>query len=65
MQSILEQYIHEDQIEWVGNKDPQTVLSKDWEELLRKSVEVRNELIINQSIYKKSLIKAVKALGKF
>jgi dynein heavy chain len=30
MQTMLELYIDYDQIEWVGNKDPQTVLTKDW-----------------------------------
>ena len=44
MYNLLENYLEDDQINKEGNKDPSSIINKDWEELVAQSVQVRNEL---------------------
>jgi chromosome segregation ATPase len=44
MYNLLENYLDDDQINKEGNKDPSSIINKDWEELVQQSVQVRNDL---------------------
>jgi hypothetical protein len=44
MYNLLENYLEDDQINKEGNKDPNQIIGKDWEDLVQQAVQVRNEL---------------------
>jgi dynein heavy chain len=62
MYNLLENYLEDDQINKEGNKDPNQIIGKDWEDLVQQAVQVRNELQGQQSEFKKTLIVGVNVL---
>jgi hypothetical protein len=62
MYSLLENYLDDEQINKEGSKDPNTIIGRDWEDLVSQAVLVRNDLQGQQAEFKKTLTVGVKQL---
>jgi dynein heavy chain len=62
MYSLLESYLPPEVLSEKEEKDPKTVLEKDWVQLVKQATHNRNDLTLQQAEFKKSLISGVNML---